>query len=144
MFFKKKNNIGLEQLKRHEGLKLQMYKCPTGYPTIGYGHRLDINPISEIAAEQILKDDLNLFIPSIIANFPIYEKLNEARRWVLINMAFNLGISGLKQFKNTLKYIENGEYEKAAINMLLSKWATQVGSRAKELAKQMQTGEFVK
>lgn len=138
----KKLNPGIEQLKRHEGLALKLSNCPAGYPTMGYGHRADINPISETAADQILKDDLDLFIPAVIENFPVYKKLNKARKWVLINMAFNLGIAGLKNFVNTLKFIEDGEYKEAAENMLLSRWAGQVGARARELSKQMETGKF--
>jgi len=50
---------------------------------------------------------------------------------------------GLKKFKNTLKYIEAGEFEKAAKNMLLSRWAGQVGNRATELSMQMKSGLFI-
>jgi lysozyme len=49
-------------------------------------------------------------------------------------------MAGLLGFKNTLKFIETGEYKKAADNMLLSKWAKQVGQRANRLAKMMEQG----
>lgn len=143
MCFKKKTDPGIKQLKRHESLRLKMYKCTAGANSIAYGHNLDINPISEAAADLIFQDDLNIFIPEVKKNFPFYKKLNSARQWVLINMAFNLGIRGLKKFKNTLKYIEAGEFEKAAKNMLLSRWAGQVGNRATELSMQMKSGLFI-
>ena len=57
-------------------------------------------------------------------------------------MAFNLGVSGLITFKNTLRLISVGHYYEAAEEMLNSKWARQVGYRAEELAEQMRTGEF--
>lgn len=37
----------LSQLKRHEGLRLWVYRCPTGHRTIGYGHNLDATPLSK-------------------------------------------------------------------------------------------------
>ena len=41
MFFKKKTDPGIEQLKRHEGLRLKMYRCTTGANSIGIGHNLE-------------------------------------------------------------------------------------------------------
>jgi len=32
----------LEQLVRHEGLRLKAYRCTTGKLTIGYGRNLDL------------------------------------------------------------------------------------------------------
>ena len=143
MCFKKKSDPGIVQLIRHEGKKLKMYKCTAGANSIGIGHNLDINPISNAAADLIFQDDLNIFIPEVKKNFPFYNKLNSARQWVIINMAFNLGIRGLKKFKNTLKYIEDGNYKQASKNMLASKWAIQVGNRATELSMQMNSGIFI-
>jgi len=64
------------------------------------------------------------------------------RQRVLLDMAFNLGISGLLKFKRTLKAIRAKQYEKAAEMMLDSRWATQVGQRAKRLSKMMATGHI--
>ena len=58
-------------------------------------------------------------------------------------MAFNLGIYGLLTFKKFLKYLKNEEYVKASKEMLDSKWAKQVGSRARELSEQIRTGMFI-
>jgi lysozyme len=68
--------------------------------------------------------------------------MDEVRQGVLIDMAFNLGVSGLLAFSNTLRYIKNGDYMQAATNMLLSKWAGQVKGRARELALQMESGKW--
>lgn len=67
----------------------------------------------------------------------VYAGLNDTRKAVLVNMCFNLGISGLLGFKNTLAFIGAGDFERAANNMLASKWAKQVGLRAIELSEQM-------
>jgi lysozyme len=57
-------------------------------------------------------------------------------------MGFNLGIQGLLKFTNTLSYIEQGKYELPSASMLASKWAKQVGQRARRLAEIMRTGEL--
>jgi lysozyme len=61
---------------------------------------------------------------------------------VLVNMAFNMGINGLLGFKHTLELVRTGNYADAADAMLNSKWAEQVGPRAKRLSEQMRTGEW--
>jgi len=60
---------------------------------------------------------------------------------VLLNMCFNLGIYGLLGFKKTLAYIKAGDWERAANNMLVSRWAKQVGRRAIELSELMRKGK---
>ena len=57
-------------------------------------------------------------------------------------MGFNLGIQGLLKFTNTPSYIEQGKYDLASVSMLASKWAKQVGQRAKRLAEIMRTGKL--
>ena len=71
----------------------------------------------------------------------VYNKLDEVRQSVLLNMCFNLGIKGLLEFKNTLSFIGAGDWERAANNMLASKWAKQVGMRAIELSEMMRKGQ---
>jgi lysozyme len=152
-----KKNPTIEQLKRHEGFQERVYKCTAGRDTIGYGYNLSANPLAlsnyEIVgfiksgirkdlAETILKVHVAQIETVLKKTFPYFEMLNEARRAVLINMAFNMGLVGLFAFKNTLRMIEAGDYDGAAINMLRSKWATQVKGRAVELSNQMKTGEF--
>lgn len=134
-------------LKRHEGLKLTRYKCPTGHITIGYGHNLEAKPlnlpetITEKEAEHILVEDI-LDCEQDLYSISWFNNLDEVRQDVLIDMVFNLGFAGLLKFKNTLGYIKEGKYEEAAENMLKSKWATQVGDRAVELAYMMKSGAY--
>ena len=56
-------------------------------------------------------------------------------------MMFNLGMPRLKKFVNMLKAIEAGAWRSAAVEMLDSKWAEQVGNRASRLSEMMETGE---
>lgn len=70
----------------------------------------------------------------------LQERGDQVRCFVLINMAFNMGIAGLLKFKNMLAAIEACNYPLAAAEMSTSLWARQVKGRAVELAEQMRTG----
>ena len=70
-----------------------------------------------------------------------FDGLDEVRKKVLVDMAFNMGMKTLKTFKNTLKMVANGDYDGASKGMLQSKWAKQVGKRAERLAHMMRTGK---
>lgn len=136
----------LEQLKRDEGFRSKPYKCSAGVWTIGYGHTHGITrntpPIPQDIAEDILFEDMQIAIDDARAVCPCFNSLDPARKVVLSNMAFNLGRQRLAGFKNTLGFICAGDYKQAALNMLKSKWATQVGQRAVRLANIMSTGKL--
>jgi lysozyme len=126
------------RLKVDEGFRNKMYRDVTGHLTIGWGHNM-MKPISDAAAEQVLEDDID----DAIRNMPhkdIYDKLSGPRKEVLVNMCFNLGPRGLKSFKRMWVALSVEHYVLAASEMLSSRWAEQVGDRAKRLAKAMETG----
>ena len=130
-----------EQLVRHEGLRLKPYRCTAGKLTIGVGRNLDDCGISQSEAYVMLINDIMNCEKQLQAKIPdIYNGLDEVRKSVLLNMCFNLGISGLLGFKNTLEFIKVGDWERAANNMLVSRWAKQVGRRAIELSELMRKG----
>jgi len=130
-----------EQLVRHEGLRLKPYRCTAGKLTIGIGRNLDDCGISQAEAYVMLINDIMNCEKQLQAKIPdIYNGLDEVRKSVLLNMCFNLGINGLLGFKNTLAFVKAGDWERAANNMLVSKWAKQVGRRAIELSELMRKG----
>ena len=131
-----------EQLVRHEGLRLKPYRCTAGKQTIGVGRNLDDSGISQSEAYIMLINDIMNCEKQLQAKIPdIYNGLDEVRKSVLLNMCFNLGISGLLGFKNTLAFVKAGDWERAANGMLASKWAKQVGMRAIELSELMRKGQ---
>ena len=131
-----------EQLVRHEGLRLKPYRCTAGKLTIGIGRNLDDCGISQSEAYVMLINDIMNCEKQLHAKIPdIYNGLDEVRKSVLLNMCFNLGISGLLGFKNTLEFTKAGDWERAANNMLVSRWAKQVGRRAIELSELMRKGK---
>jgi len=130
------------QLVRHEGLKLKPYRCTAGKLTIGIGRNLDDRGISQKEAYAMLERDILDCEQQLLDEIPdVYTGLDEVRQSVLLNMCFNLGLKGLLQFKNTLAFIASGDWERAANNMLASKWAKQVGMRAIELSELMRKGK---
>ena len=128
-------------LLRHEDLRLKPYRDSVGKLTIGIGHNLDDNGISKAAAYFIFREDISAAINGVLRALPWISLLDEIRRAVLYNMAFNLGVSGLLGFKRMLAALDRKDYEEAAREMLDSKWAVQVGSRADELANMLRTGK---
>ena len=105
----------------------------------------------EAQAEAALREEVGVCLASLVNRCPEFVTLAELgqlpRAEVLLNMAFNLGVSGLLNFRNTLARLNaairgDGSYARVADGMLASRWAGQVGRRADELARQMRTGEY--
>lgn len=133
----------VEDLVRDEGEVLHAYQDSMGYLTIGVGRLIDRRRgggITQAESRMLLKNDLERFAVGLDAHIPWWRTLSTNRQRVLLNMAFNLGVSGLLTFRNTLAAVRSGDYEKAAEGMLRSKWATQVGERARRLAALMREG----
>lgn len=130
------------QLIRHEGKKLKPYRDTVGKLTIGVGRNLDDVGISEDEVLYLLHSDIYNAKQNLSKWLPWTDKLDRVRNDVLVNMTFNMGIGGLLKFKNMLSFLEQRNYERAAREMLNSKWAIQVGQRGYELSKQMETGQY--
>ncbi len=129
-----------EMLMRHEGLSLKPYKCTANKLTIGYGRNIEDVGISQEEASFLLANDIKKIVSQVNERFKWFKTLSPARQEVVVMMSFNLGINGFANFKNTIHFLETGQFQQAAIEMLESKWATQVGKRAKELSKMMLEG----
>ena len=134
-----------KQLRRDEGVVEHAYQDHLGWWTIGVGRLIDKRKGGRLTDDEIdylLANDIAEKERELEASVSFYKRLDEVRKGVLLNMAFNLGVQGLLGFRNTLKLIETGKYEEASKEMLKSKWARQVGDRAVRLSKQMLTGEW--
>lgn len=131
----------IKQLKRHEGYRRLVYECSRGVLTVGIGRNLESVGISESEADFLLANDIKDATERLQAH-DLLEGHDEVRQAVLINMAFNLGINGLLKFRNSLKLWRQKDYEGFSKEILNSRWARQVGNRAKELSEQARTGEW--
>lgn len=133
----------ISQLKRDESCRLKPYRDSVGKLTIGVGRNLDDVGISQDEADTLLQHDVVNVSQAIRENLPWTSALDDVRRAVLVNMAFNMGIHGLLGFKNFLDAVKAGKWAEAANEMFNSRWASQVGARSHRLAQQIETGEWV-
>jgi len=123
-----------EQLIRHEGLRQRPYMDTAGKLTIGVGRNLTDRGLSLDEVNLLLDNDIASAREDVLHAIPWSRQLDTDRFDVLVNMCFNLGIPRLIGFKNFLASLRVGAYDAAAQYMLDSRWATQVGARATELA----------
>lgn len=130
----------VELLIQDEGMRLKPYTDTVGKLTIGVGRNLTDRGLSQDEALYLLTNDIRNVQRGLADRFPWYLHLDDVRKMVVESMTFNMGIEGFTQFKNTIGHIQAGEYEKAADEMLASKWASQVGARATRLSNMMRTG----
>lgn len=157
-----------EQLILHEGLRLETYKCPAGYWTVGVGRNLEakgLTPdeqikllgtdglskdevIERLKLRGITKSEALFLLDNDIADcrkdlerYDWYTQLDPVRKKVLIDMRLNLGLAGLLEFRRMIAALARGDYKAAAAEMANSKWYYQVGNRSKRLVRMMESGE---
>ena len=123
-----------ELLIKHEGLRLFVYYDSLGIPTIGVGRNLKDRGISKNEAMMMLDNDIDDFTLQLSERLYWFDMQPDNAKLAMIDLSFNCGIAGLLTFHKTLEYIKNGDYKNAADELMKSKWATQVGNRAKDLS----------
>jgi len=128
-----------EDLIRHEGYVTEIYLDSENLPTFGIGHLVTENdmeytwpvgtPVTDERILDVFHKDCDVAYTdacALVLNFA--GQATDAQR-VLVNMAFNLGRNRLSQFKKFLKAVNEGKYDKAADEMVDSKWYRQVKRR---------------
>ena len=124
----------LSSIRKHEGFRSKVYKDTLDFDTIGYGFAVKDLVLDEDIANIILQRKLEALIRSIEFKFSWYADLPNAVKDVVIEMCYQIGITGFSKFRKTIKHLENEEWELAADEMLDSKWAVQTPNRAKALS----------
>jgi lysozyme len=153
----------IEELIKHEGLKLQVYQDTLGINTIGIGRNLEDRGITkqeldeldipniehvyeygitEADAVYLATNDVQIVEEELVRAHPCVDRLDSVRQLIVMDMAFNMGVPRLCKFKNMWNAIHDEDYPTAAKEMLDSRWATQVKGRATKLANAMHNGEF--
>ena len=153
----------VNKLIAHEGLRLQVYQDTLGIDTVGIGRNLEDRGITkeeldwmdipnidavyeygitEADAMYLAKNDVQIVEKELVRAHPCVEELDAVRQLVLMDMAFNLGVPRLCKFKKMWAAVHENKFDVAAKEMLDSRWATQVKSRATKLAHAMHHGEF--
>ena len=153
----------LQELVKHEGLRLQVYQDTLGIDTIGIGRNLKDRGISkeeldeldiptidhvyeygitEADAMLLAENDVQIVEEELLRAHPCVEDLDAVRQLVLVDMAFNMGVPRLCKFKKMWNAIHENKFDIASKEMLDSRWANQVKSRSVKLANAMHNGAF--
>ena len=153
----------LNELIKHEGLKLTVYQDTLGIDTIGIGRNLQDRGISkkeldeldiptiehiyeygitEADAMVLAENDVQIVEEELVRAHPCVDRLDSVRQLVLVDMAFNMGVPRLCKFKKMWAAVHENKFDIAAKEMLDSRWAIQVKSRSTKLAHAMHTGEM--
>lgn len=120
-----------ELIKLHEGVESHAYKCSQNKITIGVGRNIDPTGIglSPDEIDYLLDNDIARCITEL-DQFSWFENLSETRRFAVIDMCFNLGITRFKGFKKAIAAMSISDFDTAADEFFDSRWAKQVGNRA--------------
>jgi|TARA_X000000368_G_C23044962_1_gene718735 lysozyme len=132
-----------DTLKIDEGVKYEIYNDHLGYPTFGIGHLVVESdeehgkpvgtPITEDRVNTVFDKDVAVMVDEAKKIFPNLDTLPEEAQQVIVNMTFNMGRPRLSQFKKFIAGVNAGDWNKAAVEMMDSRWAKQVGARAERL-----------
>jgi len=118
------------QLIRHEGIRQFPYTCNAGKLTIGVGRNLEDKGLSRLEIMTLLKNDIDECYRDLSKLFPEWDSFSDDRHHALMDMRFNLGPCGFRQFQKMIDAIKENDWSRAADEAIASKWARQVGRRA--------------
>ena len=135
------------ELEYDEGVKHEIYLDHLGLPTFGIGHLVreedpehgwDVGTaVSEERVSEAFQHDIGITLDDCGKIYPNFYDLNEEVQLIVANMCFNLGYPRLSGFKNMKAAVDAKDWNRAADEMLDSKWAKQVPNRAERLVTRM-------
>src|SRR6185503_2532398 len=115
-----------QELRADEGEVLKSYRDHLGYWTIGVGHLLDprkgANPapfgidltggksINAAQSALLLDQDIESKSAELDRRAPWWRGLSDNRQRVVLNMAFQLGVSGMLNFRKAVAAMQVGDY----------------------------------
>ena len=132
----KREQQEISQLVADEGYRRCPYSDSLGITTVGFGHMslpsdVTTGCLTPSEAIGLLRDDYNNAKLSVEKRYPWAD--GEVKL-VIVNMTFQMGANGVSKFKNMLAALKDEDYDRAAAEMLDSKWASQTESRAVKLS----------
>lgn len=131
------------ELIRDEGLRLTAYRDSLGFLTIGIGHLIkkgeSFGVITKDQAISILEEDIKDAERKLDSIFPGWRKLDDVRQRTFVNLSVNLGYK-LADFKRFLHSAKSEDWEKAADQLMQSRWYKQVKLRGPRIVHAIRTG----
>ena len=132
----------VDKVAAEEGFREMMYDCPAGYKTIGFGMNLEATAMPKYIAKLWLKA-LIMEIEGDLSKYEWFTTMNDTRRTVLVDMVYQMGLSGVMKFKNMIKALEARNYNLAAVEMMDSNYAKQTPERAIRNSEALHRGMIV-
>ena len=136
-----------EELAEDEGCKFEIYLDHLGLPTYGIGHLVVEGdpeygqpvgtPVDEERVRQVFNLDIASTLDECQVLYPDFDDLPEDRQLIIANMMFNMGRPRLSKFKGMKAGVDARDWNRAADEMVDSRWHDQVPNRAKRLVKRM-------
>ena len=133
------------QLENDEGRRETIYRDSLGYLTIGIGRLLDPRKGGRLRPKEVdflFDNDYDEKEEQCARMFPGWAKLNPPRQAAIVNMCFQMGITGVLQFKKMVQAMVDEHWADARHHALDSEWAKQTPARARRVAYQIETGEW--
>mgnify|MGYP003673185989 FL=1 len=145
--------MNIEQLRKEleldEGCKHEIYLDHLGFPTLGIGHLItewdeeyskDVGTeITDDRVKQCFEKDVGNVIKDCERLYEDFEYLPEDAQLIIANMIFNMGYTRLSKFRGMKAGVDARDWNKAADEMIDSKWYEQVPNRAGRLVKRMRS-----
>jgi lysozyme len=115
---------GLDLIKKHEGLRLNAYRCPAGVWTIGYGITSSagvgkVTPgmkITQAEAEDMLRRALAVFEAGV--EKAIKRQPTQAQFDAMVSLAYNIGVGAFSK-SSVVRHFNAGDMDRAAISFLM-------------------------
>jgi len=136
-----------EELKIDEGCKYEIYLDHLGLPTFGIGHLVldsDVEhgqevgtSVSEDRVNECFANDVETVLSECKKLYSNFELLPEEVQLIIANMMFNMGYPRLSKFKGMRAGVDAGDWNRAADEMVDSRWYQQVTNRADRLVNRM-------
>jgi lysozyme len=134
------------ELRRDEGTQRNragrhvVYTDTVGKRTVGYGRNLDDRGLSDGEADYLLQNDIAEHWAELVKALPWLAREDEVRQRAALNLAFNLGVAKLLEFRQALAAWKAGSHRAAGALLLQSRYAQQVGRRADRVARMIADG----
>jgi len=136
-----------EEIAADEGIKHEIYLDHLGLPTFGIGHLvLDSDPehgepvgtpVSEERVVEAFDSDVETVLADCEELYDDFAELPEEVQLIIANMMFNMGRPRLSKFKGMKAGVDARDWNKAADEMVDSRWYKQVTNRAQRLVDRM-------
>lgn len=136
-----------QEIAEDEGCKYEIYLDHLGLPTTGIGHLIVEGdpeygrPVgTEVTAERVrllFELDIAVTMDDCKVLYPDFYDLPETCQHVIANMCFQLGRPRLSKFVGMKAGVDARDWQKAADEMVDSKWHNQTTNRAKRLVERM-------